>query len=534
MDLDRLSLELRRRNGWESLDLGFAMLRAWRAPVLRAWCCTYWPTAIVVSALLWEHPVIALGVMWWLKPLFDRVLLHVYSAAVFGTPPRTREVLRALPALVRRTRLLAGLTFYRLSFARSLFLAVWQLEGQRGKAARARRRVLGARGYGYATWLWFFCAWVVELWTIGGVLTIAELLPRETTFDFTIWQVYTYSTPWVALGHASNLIMFLAETMVEPCYVAAGFSLYLNRRSELEGWDLEVEFRRMAQRRSSTPIGAATALAIAVIASALLVAAAPQPALASDAPVAEAPQSTPPTSDATSSPSKPDASAAPSARPMPYPKGEIKRTMQEISDDPVFGKKEKDTRWVLRPGEEHDTGWLKRFLKWFGRIVEGTAKVGRVIVWILGALAVAAVVYLVVRHGERWFGRRRVRQIPDTLFGLDVRPESLPADIVAAAHEALARGDAVAALGLLYRGALSALIHFAAVDFRAGDTEGDCWRRAHSALSNAGSGYFRRLLDAWLRTAYAHRPPPATELASLCDDWPQHFRPEALSPEPAR
>jgi hypothetical protein len=219
---------------------------------------------------------------------------------------------------------------------------------------------------------------------------------------------------------------------------------------------------------------------------------------------------------------------------MPYPKGEIKRLMNEIGEDPVFGKKEKDWRWVPRASDETDSTWFRRFLRWFGRITESVAKVGRVIVWILGALAVAAVVYVVVRHGERWFGRKRVRQIPETLFGLDVRPESLPADIVAAARAALARGDAVAALGLLYRGALSALIHFAAVDFRAGDTEGDCWRRAHPALSTAGSGYFRRLLDAWLRTAYAHRPPPVTELARLCDDWPQHFRPEALAPEAAQ
>src|SRR5690606_12847134 len=29
-----------------------------------------------------------------------------------------------------------------------------------------------------------------------------------------------------------------------------GFSLYLNRRVKLEGWDLEIAFKRMAQKRS--------------------------------------------------------------------------------------------------------------------------------------------------------------------------------------------------------------------------------------------------------------------------------------------
>ena len=31
---------------------------------------------------------------------------------------------------------------------------------------------------------------------------------------------------------------------IEPFYVAAGFGIYLNRRAELEAWDIEQEFRR--------------------------------------------------------------------------------------------------------------------------------------------------------------------------------------------------------------------------------------------------------------------------------------------------
>src|SRR5581483_4358748 len=31
---------------------------------------------------------------------------------------------------------------------------------------------------------------------------------------------------------------------LEPFYVAAGFGMYLNRRAELEAWDIEQEFRR--------------------------------------------------------------------------------------------------------------------------------------------------------------------------------------------------------------------------------------------------------------------------------------------------
>jgi hypothetical protein len=36
----------------------------------------------------------------------------------------------------------------------------------------------------------------------------------------------------------------LAALFMEPFYVAAGFAMYLNRRVELEAWDIEQEFRR--------------------------------------------------------------------------------------------------------------------------------------------------------------------------------------------------------------------------------------------------------------------------------------------------
>ena len=35
-----------------------------------------------------------------------------------------------------------------------------------------------------------------------------------------------------------------AVAFIEPFYVAAGFGMYLNRRVELEAWDIEQEFRR--------------------------------------------------------------------------------------------------------------------------------------------------------------------------------------------------------------------------------------------------------------------------------------------------
>jgi hypothetical protein len=51
-------------------------------------------------------------------------------------------------------------------------------------------------------------------------------------------------------GNATSAGLVVASSyavvllFLEPFYVAGGFALYLNRRAELEAWDIEQEFRR--------------------------------------------------------------------------------------------------------------------------------------------------------------------------------------------------------------------------------------------------------------------------------------------------
>jgi hypothetical protein len=42
----------------------------------------------------------------------------------------------------------------------------------------------------------------------------------------------------------ASIAYLLTVLFLEPFYVAAGFGMYLNRRAELEAWDIEQEFRR--------------------------------------------------------------------------------------------------------------------------------------------------------------------------------------------------------------------------------------------------------------------------------------------------
>ena len=488
MRLEQIAIALRRRSAWEALDLGHAMLRAWAGPAYRAWLATYWLFGMALLLVLWPWQPYALLILWWLKPVFDRVLLFTFSRSLFGTATSVRDVWRALPELLKSPGLLSGLTLRRLSLRRSFLLPVWQLEAQRGQEARQRFKILARRTAGNAVWLTFVGANLVSIIGFSLMLLLEALVPTGQGGLFFGSEGFGADAPnwkhWLA-----NLLFMIAESLVEPLYVASGFALYLNRRSELEGWDIELAFRRLAERITS---GRA---ALARLAAALLLGV----GIAASIPAERA-------------------SAAETTR----ADSPAKQAIKEVLADPVFGREVEETRWQAREKEgakkTKPPEWMRPFLAF----IEALSRIMRGLVWI-GALILAAVLlYLVIRYRESWL--RPARQAPpDFLFGLDVRPQSLPADIVAAARAALAAGRVEEALSLLYRGTLVALIHRWQVDFRAGDTEDDCLRRSRGHIDGAAHGYFGELLGAWRAAAYAHQPPAAGALDELCLRWAKHF-----------
>jgi hypothetical protein len=108
-------------------------------------------------------------------------------------------------------------------------------------------------------------------------------------------------------------------------------------------------------------------------------------------------------------------------------------------------------------------------------------------------------------------------------FGLDLRPEALPADVIAAAHARFAAGDAPGALSLLYRGALVHLVRGLGLRVPASATEGECERIARDAVEPGLAGDFALLTRAWIFCAYAHEAPAPEAFAELCRRWRPHL-----------
>jgi len=488
VQLERLSVALRPRGGWEALDLGFQMARGWWRPVWGTWLAVYLPAAAVLHLLFQETPWIAALVLWWLKPVFDRFVLHVVSRAVFGSTPTVSETLGAWRDILR-PGLVAGLTLFRIDPARSFNLPVWQLEKQTGREASGRRGALGRRMRGYAVWLTVLCLHFEALMLISLGLVVALLAPAGGQPGFEFSELFKGGG---ADGEArwdwfDSACYVAAVSLVEPLYVAAGFSLYLNRRAILEGWDIELSLRRLDERLRvpKAAVIACIALALACLAGS------PPPAFGADK--------------------------------------SAKREIAEVLKAPEFQQSRERLAWRYR-GErrkpQEDSG-AADFWRNLGAFF---ADISQALAWIAVGIGVVVLLVLARRYLLPLLDREpETYRPPDALFGLAVTPESLPDDVAGTAARLAREGRLREALSLLYRGALSVLVHRDHVPLAEGDTEGDCVHAARAALPRGGADYFGRLVAAWQRAAYAGRLPGAGEAQALASEWTPHFAPRTAA-----
>jgi hypothetical protein len=118
---------------------------------------------------------------------------------------------------------------------------------------------------------------------------------------------------------------------------------------------------------------------------------------------------------------------------------------------------------------------------------------------------------------------------PSHVRDLDIRPESLPDDIGAAAAALWDRGNQRAALALLYRGAVSRLVHAHGVPIRASSTEGDCLTLAGPQLDSTAAEYFSRLVTTWRNAVYGGLSPTTSVVHELCSRFGDALRPRSAA-----
>ena len=238
MRVDRIAIDLSRRSMLEAADLGVRLVSANARTVWTCWL-PVWLLAVAIAAIALEAgPGWAMLALFWLKPWLDRSILFVLARAVFREPTRLSDLAAAWRPLWFGS-LLATLTLRRLSPWRAFVQPAQQLEGLRGSALHRRVRLLLRRGRGSALLMQSTFATVESCLMLGFAVLPAYLRPAERE---TGWLEVLFSGPTWA-GGLQFACYAATVAIVEPFFVGAGFASYLNRRVELEAWDIEQEFR---------------------------------------------------------------------------------------------------------------------------------------------------------------------------------------------------------------------------------------------------------------------------------------------------
>ena len=509
MELEKVTAEIRPRTQWEAIDLGVRLVSKHAVSLFKAWMSSVYLLAVLIFLLCYQSIFWGVFLVWWLKPVWEQVALHPLSRSLFGEHPTWRESALVLPGELRKNKgfvvmglvltalgwwshsdpsegsdpasrtafatlywlVVIGLLFYRSGLTRSLVLPIRYLEGFEGSRFKSRLQTLSYRSSGAATGLMLTCLLMEWLVFVSQIWFLFNMIPEGVGINdslivqgFTEWE-FELIPDWV--WYLFAFFYLNAMSIVAWFYTGAGFGLYVNTRIWTEGWDIELKFKGLARRLGLLTFGA------------LLLAGS-------------------------------EVRANEKARQI------LDEEDFKVETRGVYEVKGKKDRGSSDPGSgsEWESG--------SGGVFSGA---GAAIFWIILGLTVVAVVWVVVMNLHLFRGNKELATTDKlkkvtTVAGMNVEPEKLPAHLVQTARQFWEEGRKKEALGLLYRGAISALVTGQIVEIEESDTEMDCLRRVTGAGEVAHASYFQVLTEAWISEAYARRTPDDKTVNVLCGNWP--------------
>jgi hypothetical protein len=523
--LDQISAVVRPRLDWEGADLGLALARRHFWQIWFQWLLLIMPFWVLLAIPLWNHPTWYYLLIWWLKPVFARLPLFTISRALFGQNTGLRQVLKNWTMLLP-SKNLYFLTLGRLSPWRAMNMPIRVLEGSAGGQANKlytrRASALTQHGSGVAFWgIKLFL--LLELFiTFALLAVVVKYLPNffefshldsTSSFKSFLTTMEDSRVEWLMTG-----FWLLAVSVVEIFHVGMGFGLYINSRSHLEGWDVEINFRKLATRLQSLRAPASVSLLVlglCLVASLTAQAETPRQSVEEvlrhpDFIVHEEEYyekvKVPGSSGSSSGSGSGSSGCSSSGGGTTGCSSSTPTTPSPTTPSPTTPSA------PLPPNAGMDLEAL-----------------GRVLFWGIIAALVGLLGYLLYAN-RAWFKRQKqvssdaeaslFTPAPLTVLGMEVTREKLPPNLLESARIKWQQGDTHGALRLLYAGSLCWMIDTRQMPVRESDTEGDCLRHMANEADPNVRQYFENLTRNWISSAYGKRNPEECQMAPLLDAWP--------------
>jgi hypothetical protein len=237
---------LRRRSGWEAAELGILLWQMnWKALFLffgipMSLCAL---TARLMPASIIQFAGVA---VWWLLPLLDRFALHVLSIRFFEPLTPVRKLFTGLGRNIGQG-LVGDLLWRRFSPFRSARMPVTVLEKLKGSQLRKRKQLLNRNGLDFGFPLTLICLALESALGFGELAFIYVV--GKLFFPWYFTDIWTFTEEGIGILTA---VTWINSTLVESLYVCMGFGLYINSRVETEGWDIEILFKKIAEKKNKS------------------------------------------------------------------------------------------------------------------------------------------------------------------------------------------------------------------------------------------------------------------------------------------
>ncbi len=470
MHLQNLEVELKHRTHYAAIDVGSLIAQRYFWHLFAGWLVIALPTFIgawFLPGLFWP-----LFLLWFCKPLYERIPVKVVSKVIFGERAKWHE----LPPSVLSADMLVWNSIFRLCPGRSFLTPIATLEGLPvGQGAiRARRTTLKPKMLGSYLLIHlgcFFMELALIVFLIFVAITFTNTFGTSPASNFlNILEVLNWLVNTNLGQHVTLSAFFLAYGVVAPFYVCGGFALYLNRRIELEGWDLEVGFRQLVTR-VATP---------AILLMVLL-----------------------PASEAYSQEENED-------------QLQIRQELVDISENELIAME--TTRVPKQPSNQMNrTRTSSPLMNLFAFTLQ-------VLVW----MSVIGLVLWIIFKSRIWelLGDRKAQAVDTTVEPeiVDDAPTDfqLPPNLVRASQLAWEAGNQREAISLLYRGALTHLIVGHDCPINIHHTESTCRQLVSRNVPQLAKS-FRLICNEWLNIAYGSAELATSQYQTLVKVYEESF-----------
>ena len=501
MELNRLAFAAYQRTPWQVFDLTQLFVRSNMLSLLKIYLAFSLPFAIVLLLLL--DADIAIFVLWWLKPLFERPLLDYLSKRSFSQATSVWGSIKSLKQLAF-VDVLMMLTINRFSLNRAYLSPVTQLENQKGKAHKSRcTLLLGRCEHKQPLWI-IFCLHLEGFVMLLLTLSMLALIPDGFIQDD---QFVMDSVMSGAFDDIYYVFYYISTLVIAPYFVTGGFLMYLNCRIKLEGWDIELTFKRIASK---------FAVFFAITMLSFMTVIDEHKTMAY-----EYTESAIEENSAAETESEVDSVQATTIEP------ELLIIREEI--DKIYQDNEliiKESTWTPKKKEEGKVdNWFIDFLASMFEFLSALSPALSYLIWGIILFLAFLVAKWLYDNRDRWKIKRTADNkpiradmvLPDVFT--DIEPESWPDDLLSAAQQANQKQQYRQALMFILKYSLLYADENAPLLLNSSMTENECQRALMKVLPKELHAQYQSLFSLWIQQAWAHRNPSSEDVQVLIESF---------------